>query len=232
MPQLISECINDQFSVLFLPPVSVSSHGCLFISVSLIGEADLADPHLDVLWECKLKARRMSGWLVATHQGHHRWPGFALRGRALGVSILVWFLLGQSSALEKTSVICLDVCACVCTCVHTSVSDQKRARDTGGLPCWLSSRESDASAGDGGSIPGMRRSHMPWSNSAWASQLLSLCSRVQEPQLLKPECPWAWAAQPEKPLPGEVLTLQLESPPLTTTGEKPSQQRRPSAASK
>ena len=57
-----------------------------------------------------------------------------------GVSILAWSLLGQSRALEKTSVICLDVCTCVCTCVHTSVSDQKQA--TGGLPWWLSGKES------------------------------------------------------------------------------------------
>ena len=43
-----------------------------------------------------------------------------------------------------------------------------------------------ANAGDMGSIPGLGRSHMPWSNSARAPQLLSLHSRAREPQLLKP----------------------------------------------
>ena len=42
-----------------------------------------------------------------------------------------------------------------------------------------------ANAGDTGSIPGLGISHMPWSNEARAPQLLSLCSRAHEPQLLK-----------------------------------------------
>ena len=41
-----------------------------------------------------------------------------------------------------------------------------------------------ANAGDMGSSPGPGRSHMPQSNWARASQLLSLCSRAREPQLL------------------------------------------------
>ena len=41
-----------------------------------------------------------------------------------------------------------------------------------------------ANAGDTGSIPGLGRSHMPWSNYARAPQLLSLRSRAREPQLL------------------------------------------------
>ena len=41
-----------------------------------------------------------------------------------------------------------------------------------------------ASAGDMGSIPGPRSSHMPWSNEACVPQLLSLCSGAPEPQLL------------------------------------------------
>ena len=43
-------------------------------------------------------------------------------------------------------------------------------------------------AGDTGSSPGPGRSHMPWSSYACAPQLLSLCSRAHEPQLLKPMC--------------------------------------------
>ena len=43
-----------------------------------------------------------------------------------------------------------------------------------------------ATAGDMGSIPGLERSHMPQSNQARAPQLLSLCSRARELQLLSP----------------------------------------------
>ena len=43
-----------------------------------------------------------------------------------------------------------------------------------------------ASSGDTGSSPGPGRSHMPRGNWAHAPQLLSLCSRAHEPQLLKP----------------------------------------------
>ena len=45
-----------------------------------------------------------------------------------------------------------------------------------------------ANEGDTGSSPGPGRSHMPRSNKARASQLLSLRSRAREPQLLKPTC--------------------------------------------
>ena len=45
-----------------------------------------------------------------------------------------------------------------------------------------------ANAGDIGSSPGLGRSHMQRSNKAHAPQLLSLCSRACEPQLLKPAC--------------------------------------------
>ena len=41
-------------------------------------------------------------------------------------------------------------------------------------------------AGDMGLIPGPERSHMPWNNQAHKPQLLSLCSRAREPQLLSP----------------------------------------------
>ena len=63
-----------------------------------------------------------------------------------------------------------------------------------------------ANAGDMGSSPGPGRSHMPRSNKARAPQLLSLCSRACEPQLLSPQAttteahvPRARAPQQEKP---------------------------------
>ena len=55
-----------------------------------------------------------------------------------------------------------------------------------------------ARTGDMGPIPGPKRSHMLQNNYAWA-QLLSLCSRAWEPQLLKPMHPRAHASQQEKP---------------------------------
>ena len=64
-----------------------------------------------------------------------------------------------------------------------------------------------ANAGDTGSSPGPGRSHMPWSNKASVSQLLSLCSGAREPQLLSLRAttteacaPRARALQQEKPL--------------------------------
>ena len=64
-----------------------------------------------------------------------------------------------------------------------------------------------ANAGDRGSSPGPGRCHMLWSNEVRAPQLLSLCSRAHEPQLLNPRTttteahmPRARALQQEKPL--------------------------------
>ena len=48
---------------------------------------------------------------------------------------------------------------------------------------WL--RNLPDNAGDAGSSPGVGRSHMPRSSWACVPQLLSLCSRAREPQLLK-----------------------------------------------
>ena len=70
-----------------------------------------------------------------------------------------------------------------------------------------------ANAEDKGSIPGLRRSHMPWSNWTLAPQLLSLCPRAWEPwllgqvrQLLKAAHSRAHTLQQEKPLQREAHT--------------------------
>ena len=55
-----------------------------------------------------------------------------------------------------------------------------------GFPGGAVVKNPPANAGDMGSSPGPGRSHMPQSNWAHAPQLLSLCSRTREPQLLKP----------------------------------------------
>ena len=72
-----------------------------------------------------------------------------------------------------------------------------------------------ANTGDMGLIPGPGRSHMLWSNEARVPQLLSLCSRAHEPQLLSPHAtttetcvPRAHAPQQEKPPQGEDRALQ------------------------
>ena len=69
-----------------------------------------------------------------------------------------------------------------------------------------------ARTGDMGPIPGPKRSHMLQNNYAWA-QLLSLCSRAWELQLLKPTHPRAHALQQEKPPQWEVHAPQLEKSP-------------------
>ena len=64
-----------------------------------------------------------------------------------------------------------------------------------------------ANAGDMGSIPGLGKRHMLWSNKGCAPQLLSLHFRAQEPRLLKPSRPRACAEQLERrksPLPEQV----------------------------
>ena len=57
-----------------------------------------------------------------------------------------------------------------------------------------------ANAGDPSLIPDLGRSHMLRNGSARALQLLSLCSNVREPQLLKAVHSGACAPQQEKPL--------------------------------
>ena len=56
----------------------------------------------------------------------------------------------------------------------------------GGFPGGAVVENLPANAGDTGSSPGLGRSHMLRSNWAHAPQLLSLCSRAREPQLLGP----------------------------------------------
>ena len=55
-----------------------------------------------------------------------------------------------------------------------------------GFPGGAAIENPPANAVDTGSSPGPGRSHMPQSNQAHVPQLLSLCSRTHETQLLKP----------------------------------------------
>ena len=54
----------------------------------------------------------------------------------------------------------------------------------GNFPSGAEGNNPPASSGDTGLIPGRGRSHMPWINEAHVPQLLSLCSGVQQLQLL------------------------------------------------
>ena len=69
-------------------------------------------------------------------------------------------------------------------------------------------RNLSANGGDSGSIPGLRRFHMPWGNSAHV------------PQLLKPVCPRACDLKQEKPPQREIYALQLGSGPHSLQLEK------------
>ena len=64
-----------------------------------------------------------------------------------------------------------------------------------GFPASVVVKNPPANAGDTGLIPSPGRSHMPWGNKTWVPELLSLCSRASELQLLKPECSGAHAPQ-------------------------------------
>jgi len=63
-----------------------------------------------------------------------------------------------------------------------------------------------ANAGDMGSTLDPGESHMPRSSEANMPQLLSLCSRTRELQILKPTYPRACALQQEKPPQQEAST--------------------------
>ena len=68
---------------------------------------------------------------------------------------------------------------------------------------WLPSgpvvKSPPANAGNMGLMSGHGGSHVLQSTQPRVPQLLSLCARAQELQLLKPTCPRAYAVQREKP---------------------------------
>ena len=66
----------------------------------------------------------------------------------------------------------------------------------GGFPGGLMVKEAPANAGDTGPIPGGGRVHMSQSHSARAPQLLGLCSREWELQLLSPHSATTEACTP------------------------------------
>ena len=107
-------------------------------------------------------------------------------------------------------------------CPICSAGDMKLKSHWLGFPDASVVENLPASAGDTGSIPDLERSHMN-------AEQLSLCSTAQEPQLLKPEHPWAFAPQEKPPL-WEAHTPQLENGPGLLQLEKRLWQQRPSTA--
>ena len=86
-----------------------------------------------------------------------------------------------------------------------------------GFPRGSVVKTTPASAGDTGLLPGLGRSHMPWSNETRAPQPLSPCAA---PQLLRLACPRACAPQQKDPLQREAGAPQLGSGPCSPDREK------------
>ena len=89
-----------------------------------------------------------------------------------------------------------------------------------------------ANAGYTGSSPGPGRSHRPQSNKARAPQILSLCSRAREPQLLSPHAATTEARTPRAHAPdkGSPRTATKSSPCSPQLEKARAQQWRPNAA--
>ena len=95
--------------------------------------------------------------------------------------------------------------------------DQVQNGQAGRFPWWLSSKESACQCRRHGFDPWARGFHRPQSNTARVSQLLSLCSRAWEPQVLKP---------------AHLEPVLHNEKPCTATREKPTCAPRPSTAEK
>ena len=86
-----------------------------------------------------------------------------------------------------------------------------------------------ASVGDTGSIPGLGRFHMPWSNKAQVPQLWNLCSRAQELPSLSP-CATTTEARVPRTTAMRSPGTETRQPPLAPTSEKTVQQQTLSTA--
>ena len=91
--------------------------------------------------------------------------------------------------------------------VHVHLSDAKTytLKGEGGLPCWLL-----ANAGDKGSIPATRRSHMLLSYHVHVLQQLSLYSR-DGAATTEPTCPWSPCSSTKEATAMRSPSTKLES---------------------
>ena len=81
-------------------------------------------------------------------------------------------------------------------------------------------------AEDMGSIPDPGRSHVAWDSQPRVPHLLSLGSRAQKPQLLKPRYPRACARQLERPLELESSRHLLQLEKAHAQKQRPSTKRK------
>ena len=79
-----------------------------------------------------------------------------------------------------------------------------------GFPGGSVVRNPPTNSGNTGLIPGARGFRTTQSNWACGPQLSILCSRAQEPQLLKPVCPRTCALQQEKSMRSEERRVGKE----------------------
>ena len=96
-----------------------------------------------------------------------------------------------------------------------------RVDSTACFPAGWVVKHLPASSGDMCLIPDLQRSHMRWSNWARVPQLLSLCSKAQEPQLLSLQAtvtaarmPRACARQQGRPRQWEADTRRVGAAPV------------------
>ena len=87
------------------------------------------------------------------------------------------------------------------------------SKEREGFPGGSMVKNLPANAEDMRLIPGLGRYRMPLSNYASEPQLLSLCSRAQEPRLPKPSCPEPCSATRGDAAMRKACTPQLESSP-------------------
>ena len=99
-------------------------------------------------------------------------------------------------------------------CVYLEFWRHLKKQVIWGLPWWLSGKESAHQC--------RRHRFDPWFGKIpqATEQLLRLCSRAGEPQLLKPVCPIACALPQEKPPQWEAHALHLESSSYSLQLEK------------
>ena len=95
-----------------------------------------------------------------------------------------------------------------------------------GFPGGTVGENPPANVWDTGSIPGLGRFHMLQSNQVLVPQLLSLCSRTHQPQLLKPMCRTLVLRNKRSRLNEKPAQLQRRLP-FAATRENCVQQRRP-----
>ena len=138
------------------------------------------------------------------------------------VMILVVFALCSGHFFVTLLLFCwCFICEWACfTPSYWSLPILRASKSQCRLPWWPSDKKYISQCRRMGLIPDLRRSCMPGSNQAYLPQLLSLCSRARELQLLKPDHPRTHTLQQDKPPQWKAHVLQLETSPHPLQLEK------------